>query len=278
MPMTALIRNLATLTRVGLLAPLSATATKVTAQLTDEARLRKARVHPLTVLSALRTYAQGHGERGKNTWAPVAQVVDALDSAFYLSFGNVVPSGKRYVLALDVSGSMCTPVAGIPGLSARDASAAMALVTAATEPQHTIVGFTAGSSGYGGRWGGGTPGLTPLGISPRQRLSDAVQAVSNLPFGGTDCALPMLWALKTKVEADVFVVYTDSETWHGDVHPAEALRLYRNKTGIAARLIVAGMVSNGFTIADPDDAGMLDVVGFDTATPQLIGDFARGDV
>ena len=33
--------------------------------------------------------------------------------------------------------------------------------------------------------------------------------------------------------------------------------------------------SNGFSIADPDDAGMLDVVGFDTATPGLIADFAQ---
>jgi len=35
-------------------------------------------------------------------------------------------------------------------------------------------------------------------------------------------------------------------------------------------------VSNGFTIADPNDPGMLDVVGFDTAAPQLIADFAAG--
>ncbi len=37
-----------------------------------------------------------------------------------------------------------------------------------------------------------------------------------------------------------------------------------------------GMVSHGFSIADPNDAGMLDVVGFDTATPALIADFAGG--
>jgi 60 kDa SS-A/Ro ribonucleoprotein len=36
-----------------------------------------------------------------------------------------------------------------------------------------------------------------------------------------------------------------------------------------------GMASNGFSIADPEDAGMLDVVGFDAAAPQLIADFAR---
>jgi 60 kDa SS-A/Ro ribonucleoprotein len=36
------------------------------------------------------------------------------------------------------------------------------------------------------------------------------------------------------------------------------------------------MVSNGFTIADPTDAGMLDVVGFYPAAPQLMADFAAG--
>ena len=38
------------------------------------------------------------------------------------------------------------------------------------------------------------------------------------------------------------------------------------------------MASNGFSIADPDDAGMLDVVGFDTATPQVIADFGTGTI
>ncbi len=105
-----------------------------------------------------------------------------------------------------------------------------------------------------------------------------MKAVSDLPFGGTDCALPMLYAQAKGREVDTFVVYTDSETWAGDVHPVQALRDYRRASGIAARLVVVGMVSNGFSIADPADAGMLDVVGFDTATPQLVSDFARGDL
>ena len=53
----------------------------------------------------------------------------------------------------------------------------------------------------------------------------------------------------------------------------EALRQYRVKSGIPAKLIVVGIVSNGFSIPDPDDAGMLDVVGFDAAAPALIADF-----
>ena len=169
----------------------------------------------------------------------------------------------------------------MPGLTPRDASAALALVTAATEPHYEMVGFFAGKRGWKSRTQGPSDwphatGLTPLAISPRQRLDDAVKTVSDLPFGGTDCALPMLYAQAREREIDTFVIYTDSETWAGDVHPAQALRDYRQASGIDARLVVVGMVSNGFSIADPDDPGMLDVVGFDTATPQLISDFARG--
>jgi 60 kDa SS-A/Ro ribonucleoprotein len=193
----------------------------------------------------------------------VQRVVDALDAAFYTAFKSVEPTGKRWLLALDVSGSMSMgQVAGVPGLTPRVASAAMALVTAATEPAHEFLGFC--------------DELVRLRISPRQRLDDVVKATDNLPFGGTDCALPMVWATKHRVAVDVFAIYTDGETWYGDIHPAQALNEYRERMGIPARLVVVGMVANRFTIADPEDAGMLDVVGFDTATPPLIADFARG--
>jgi len=281
MPMTALIRNLATMTRVGVLAPGSDGTAKAVAQLGDAERIRRARVHPIAVLAALRTYASGRGARGRGEWNAVRALVDTLDAAFYTAFGNVEPTGKRLLLALDVSGSMTGgSVAGVPGLTPRDASAALALVTAATESQYEVVGFFAGKGGFEKRgrqvWTGFTDGLTPLTISPRQRLDDAVKTVSDLPFGGTDCALPMLYAQAREREIDTFVTYTDSETWAGHVHPAQALRDYRRASGIDARLVVVGMVSNGFSIADPTDPGMLDVVGFDVATPQLISDFARG--
>ena len=103
-----------------------------------------------------------------------------------------------------------------------------------------------------------------------------ISTVSGLAFGGTDCALPMLYALEAGLEIDTFVIYTDNETWSGSIHPHEALRRYREKTGITARLVVVGMTSTGFSIADSADAGMLDVAGFDAAVPTVISDFARG--
>lgn len=269
MPMTALIRNLATMTRVGLLTPTSSAMAKVVAQLGDGEALRKARVHPIQALSALLTYAAGRSVRGSNTWAPLPRIVDALDGAFYASFGNVEPTGKRWLLALDVSGSMDGgTIGGVPGLTPRVASSAMAMITAATGDPYEVVAFTSTGGGYGRN-----TALSVLPISNRQRLDDICNGTRGIPFGGTDCALPMLYASQEKREFDAFAVYTDSETWAGSIHPSQALRGYREQSGIDAKLIVVGMVSNGFTIADPNDAGMLDVVGFDTATPAVMQDF-----
>lgn len=267
LPPTALMRQLPRLTRLGVLT--GELRTKVAAQLADPARLRRGRVHPVSVLVALRTYAAGQGAGG--TWAPIREIVDALDAAFYAAFATVVPSGRRTLLAVDVSGSMKVgSVSGLP-LSPREASAALALVTMATEPDVTCVGFTSADGGW-------APALTELAISPRQRLDDAIAAVSRLPFGSTDCALPMVWAEQTGREFDTFVVLTDNETWAGPIHPHQALVRYRERSGIDARLVVVGMTATDVSLADPSDAGMLDVAGFDAAAPGLIADFSRGDL
>jgi 60 kDa SS-A/Ro ribonucleoprotein len=264
LPQAALMRQLPRLTRLGVIGPNDlGTTQRVAAQLASPSRLVKARVHPVNVLVALRTYASGISARGQATWEPVSRVTDALDAAFYAAFAAVEPAGKRTMLALDVSGSMTQPASGLP-LSCREATAALALVTAATEPQAFVAAFTTH--------------LSPLDISPRQRLDDAIRKVSNLPFGGTDCAQPVLWALASGTEVDHFSVMTDNETWAGHVHPHQALREYREKTGINARMSVVGMTATDFTIADPDDPGTLDVAGFDSAVPSLLADFARGSV
>ena len=173
---------------------------------------------------------------------------------------------------MDVSGSMGASASGLP-ITCREASAALALVTMATEPDVDVVGFTAGAGSRVMRSRG--TGLTELSISPRQRLDDAIRAVSNLPFGSTDCALPMTWAEQNRREYDSILVYTDNETWAGLIHPHQVLVQYRERMGIDARLAVVGMTASDVSIADPADPGMLDVAGFDAAVPTLITDFSR---
>ena len=289
MPITAMIRNLANMTRIGLIGPMSSAGSLIQERLADENRLIKGRVHPIQVLSAMMTYKSGGNGgfgRSKHTWTPVGKVVDALDRAFYLAFKAVESANKRTLIALDVSGSMGGgEIAGVPGLTPRVGSAAMSLVTAATEKDHHFVAFTGGSGGWGGMYGHSygrkatsnpTECLTELSISPRQRLDDVIKTISGLPFGGTDCALPMIWAESKGVEVDTFVIYTDNETWAGSIHPFQALKNYRKAMNIPAKLVVVGMTATEFTIADPSDAGMMDVVGFDTAAPNIISNFSRG--
>jgi 60 kDa SS-A/Ro ribonucleoprotein len=276
-PITALLRQLPRLTRLGMLALTGTWATFVTQQLTSVERLRRGRVHPLQLLVAQRTYASGRSDRGSSTWTPSRLIVDALDAAFYVAFGAVTPTGRRVLLALDVSGSMTQSTIAKTPLTPRDASAALALVTANVEDRYELLAFTGAgpTSPYGYR---STPAVSPLAISPRERLDDVIRHVQGLPFGRTDCALPMLYALEHELEVDTFVIYTDNESWAGRIHPHEALRRYRERTGIAARFVVVGMTATELTVADPADPLSLDVVGFDTATPELISDFARGDV
>lgn len=261
MPLTALIRNLGKMTALELLQPLSNEVGLIVQKLTDRAYIKRSRLHPLSILVALRVYATGQGLRGSLVWEPVTQIINALDDAFYLAFDNVEPTGKRTLLALDVSGSMgWSNIAGLP-ITPREATGALALVTARIEPQHMITAFS--------------HELLPVTLSPQQRLDDVIAQLRNIRMGGTDCALPMIYALRRRIKIDTFIIYTDNETWAGWGHPIQALRQYREQMNIPAKLIVVGMTATKFSIADPDDSGMLDVVGFDTGTPQMITNFSR---
>ena len=275
MPMTALIRNLGKMTSLGLIKPFSDAKKLVLRKLKDETALKRSRIHPLAVLVAQKIYAQGHGDKGALKWSPMSAVVDALDEAFYATFSNVEPCNKPVLLALDVSGSMAGSMIAGSCISAREASAAMALITMATEPECEVIAFSAAAGGHGGMWGGGESGITRVNLSPRMRLAEVIQRIEAIPMGGTDCALPMLWAARNKLNVAAFITYTDSETWAGSVHPTQALRQYRSEFVGDAKAVVVGMTSNGFTLADPDDRGMLDVVGFDTSAPAVIADFVR---
>lgn len=269
MPYEAMTRNLATMTSVGLLTPFSAASKTIAERLGNQENILRSRLHPVKILSALNTYGQGKGFKSDKTWMPVQSIIDALDGAFYLAFGNVTPIGKGVVFGVDCSGSMdgssdratFPNVAGIPDMSPRMAAAAMCLVSARTEPMCEIIGFST------------TP--VTLTISPTSKLSDVIKAMKSVPAGGTDCAVPMTYALKRQYDnIGLFAVYTDNETWAGTLKPHDALKQYQDKYNPTAKSAVVAMVSTSTSIARGDS--MMDFVGFDTNTPQAISEFARG--
>lgn len=218
----------------------------------DPEMIRAKRLHPMQFLLAMVMNERLPGP-----------LIDALEDGLDSSFGNHTPAGKRTMFALDVSGSMgWSSCAGVQGVSPAVGAAMMTMIGVRTEPDYRTMAFSRK--------------LIPLEITKRMALKDIVRKTQNITFGGTDCAAPMMHAIVNKVPVDTFVVITDNETYAGSVHPFKALRDYRQVMGIDAKLVVQAMSPTKFSIADPSDPGMLDVVGLDSNTPSAIADFSAG--
>ncbi|MFG1684669.1 TROVE domain-containing protein [Nonomuraea sp. NPDC049269] len=267
--MTALIRNLARMTRLGTLTPLGDATRRAVARLTDRDALLRARVHPMDAWLALRVYASGRAQPNPradaHTWAPVPAILDALEETYELSFGNVEPTGKRLLVAVDSSGSMSgqwsdgVRVGGSPVGSPYEVGCAMAVMLARIEENvHVIDVDTA---------------VHASKVTPRTNLREIASWEPS--GGGTDLSLPFTWAAKERMTVDGIVVLTDNETWAGRSHASQALDGYRRRVNRDARVVVAAMTAAGYSIADPKDAGVLNVVGLDASLPLIVNGFVR---
>lgn len=232
----------------------------VVSRFTNPEFIKKSMIHPLRVAVALNAYSYGNGMRGKNEWEVNDNVVDALEKALELSFSNIIPTGKKIYFAVDVSSSMTANIAGFAGFSSASASAIIALMYAKSEQNVTIRGFC--------------DKMKYLGISKHDTFTSAMRKVE-VPFGSTDCALPMLDAISLDEDYDVFMVITDGDTWSGYVQPSVALQRYRDKVGHQVKYIELSTSPVGTSLADPRDQDSLSVVGFDTSIPQVIESFIK---
>ena len=259
MGLEAVLRNLGGFTATGVFND-EASQEHVISLLSDQDAIRKSRIHPLRALIAYHIYGMGRGLKGSLTWTVNKRLHRAVEGLFYAAFPNVMATGKRYYLGVDVSGSMSDQLITMGNMSCRELSAAMMMVTYRTEPVCVIKGFS--------------HELVTLPLSADDTLRHVINSISGIRFGGTDCALPMIDATLHRIPIDVFVIYTDNETWYGKIHPAQALQTYRESMGIAAKCIVVSMVANEFSIANPNDPDMLDVVGASADLPEVIRTFS----
>ena len=260
MPMTAMLRNLGRMTANGAID--NEYAKVVISAFSNEELIRAARVHPFAILVALRTYETGQGLRGKLTWKPRQDIINVLENAFYLAFDNVEPTGKRILHALDVSGSMGNEAVDNINMTAREAAAAMMLVSMKADNQRDFFAFS--------------HELTCLQLPEDGRLTSLINQVTGLSFGLTDASLPFEYALKNQLDYDAVVVYTDSETYAGRRHVDTVLKEYAKQVGHPVKLVVVGMTSTGFTIGDPNNPDILNVSGMDANVPGLVSDFIAG--
>lgn len=254
---TALVRNLGNLTRRGILKNLS--------PITHEAAARVASVkqHPVKLLEALYTYQSG-GSAGRGhgaSYTPIQEIVRALQTAVDRNFASGEATGKAFSVNVDVSGSMTWGSSSGSILTPAQAAAGIAQAIVSAEDRSVVHAFS--------------HVLTPVDLGKTFKSAYKALYESNAAFGGTDCSMPMVKALKERTYVDVFVVITDNETWAHRNTPAQALRDYRKAVNPNAKLVVLACTATSFTIADPTDPGMLDIAGFSSDVVDIIQAFAK---
>lgn len=265
----ALVRNVVRLAKIGAFSDLRF-AGQYAAALQDEEMIRKTKLHPMQYLVAQVTYGEGqidrkndfgHVRRNK-TWDTNSKIMQGLQAGFYESFKSVQPSNARTLIGVDVSASMSWNASVGSDLSAAQAAAAMSMVTARLEPFSMVTGFALN--------------VRDLGISPNMDFATILRKTRDQNFGSTNPSALIEFARSRRMEIDTFMVITDNEVNSGR-HVHQTLRQYRTEINPNAKMVVMAVTSTGFTIADPQDRGMLDVVGFDSNAPKIVADFSRGD-
>ncbi|MBE7380628.1 MAG: TROVE domain-containing protein [Leptolyngbya sp. SIO1E4] len=266
MPIGALLRNLGSLTALGVLQTHKGKNLKHLAKrLQDKRQLRRGRIHPIDVLKALKTYRSG-GKVGRSqkTWTPVARVVDILETALERSFDVVEPTGKTFLHAIDISGSMSFYSVGSVGLTCCEIATTLALTTAKAEENYIIRGFSTD--------------FRDLGITARDSFHSALEKASNQNFGGTDASVAYDWAIRNRAYVDVFCFWTDSESWAGKAHPSQRLAAYRKKVNPNAKAVYVTLAPYRISLVDPQDPNSWDFGGFDPAMPKIIQMIAQGEL
>ena len=261
MPIGATLRNLGSLSEIGVLRfDQIKNLDILERRLLDKKRARKARIHPLNILSASKVYASG-GRLGRSqkTWSPVSRIMDILEKMLENSFEFQEPTGKVFLHAIDVSGSMQWSPLPTSGLTCSEIAATLALATAKVERNYAIRGFS--------------NRFIDLEITSQDSFRSALNKVAH-PYGSTDASVAYQWAITNKIKIDVFCFWTDCESWDGLQHPAQALAEYRRKVNPNAKAIYTTLQSSQVELSDPKDPNSFDFAGFDPSIPKAIQEIA----
>ena len=185
--------NLNTFARNGVFED-AATAAEVAQRLRDPALVRRARVLPYQLLTAY------HASAGS---APEA-VREALQDAMEIATAQVPVLDGRVVVAVDVSGSMASPVTGFrrgatTATRCVDVAALMAACVLRTNPSARVLPFDTD--------------VRSLSLNPRDSVMTQARQLAALCGGGTAVSAPLARLNREQAQVDLVVLVSDNESW-----------------------------------------------------------------
>lgn len=259
MGMTALIRQLGRFSANGLTTPLSNSFGIIRDKLSSVEAIKNGRVHPITILTALKSYQTGHGRSGAS-WNAERQIVDMLDAAFYNGFKFIEDTGANVMLGIDCSGSMFGCNVNNSVLTAAEVAACMAMAVAKSHKNYFIGGFSTK--------------FQPLAISPNMGLDKTMEVIRRFNWSSTNISSVAQYATSNRLNVDVFGIITDNDVNCG-IHPTQALNNFRRTMSKNAAQIVCATSMSRFTVADPIDPMQVDITGFDSHVPAIFAEFEK---
>jgi 60 kDa SS-A/Ro ribonucleoprotein len=248
--------NLNTFARNGVFEDADALA-MVADRLRDPESVRRARVFPYQLLTAFQATSKLPNAIGA-----------ALQDAMEVATRNVPTLEGDVVVAVDVSGSMASPVTGYrkgATTSTRcvDAAALIAACIQRTNPQAHVLPFDTD--------------VRDLRLNPRDSVMTQAQQLAKLCGGGTNVSAPLAKLNRDKAKVDLLVLVSDNESWR-DTRSGGATETMRQWQAIKARCPQAKLVCIDLqpvaTSQTVERGDVLHVGGFSDAVFNLIANFA----
>ena len=196
----ALRMNLATLARNECFEDAEITKL-VAARLGNREEVLKSGNYPYQILAAYKAAMSG-------THRLPNPVLLGLHAALDLSTENMVTlAAKRVVVAVDVSGSMNSPITGkrkgsTTNMNCREVAALVAMCAVRRSADCRVVAFG--------------QNLAEIRIDPAVPALTMAEKLGELNLGGTDCSLPFVWLNQEKVDADLVILVSDDQSWIDD--------------------------------------------------------------
>lgn len=234
------------------------TVRSVANRLRDPAEVRKARVFPYQLLLAY------HAASGTMP----ATIVDALQDAMEVATRQVPSLQGDVVVAVDVSGSMASPVTGHRQGSTTAARCVdvAALIAACIQRNHR-----------GARIMPFDTQVRDLRLNARDSVMTQARQLASLCGGGTAVSAPLTQLNKEKARVDLLVMVSDNESWR-DTREGGATTTMQQWAAIKTRCPNARMICidlqpypTSQTVESPD---VLHVGGFSDAVFDLLAVFA----
>lgn len=224
--------------------------------------IRKARVLPYQLLTAY-----------QNTTDVPAPIRNALQDALEVATENV-PDFGRVVVAVDVSGSMGSPVTGNRGTVSTttrcvDVAALVASCILRKSPNGRVMPFD-------------TQNHKP-DLNPRDSVMTNASKLARYGGGGTNCSLPLMQLNAENASADLIVYVSDNESWadrnYGRTAGATGVMAEWTKfkkRNPKAKLVCIDLTPNASSQAAADK-DILRVGGFSDVVFDVIRNFCAGE-